>query len=103
MASPYVPPDLAQLEALERIAAAVAEEIAGWRRRCLAAEAELEELRARSASYLSGDLALARQRTADLESENRELRGRIAAAREQLEQLRTRLRFVERQPAEGRS
>lgn len=103
MASPYVPPDLERIEALERIAAAVAEEIAAWRKRCLAAETEVEELKARAASFISGDIALARQRTADLESENRELRLRIAAAREQLEQLRTRLRFVEGQVTGGRS
>jgi predicted RNase H-like nuclease (RuvC/YqgF family) len=94
LGSPFVPPDRERLAALERIAEAVAEEIAGWRKRCLEAEAEVEALKARTASFVSGDIAQGRQRNADLEGENRELRRRIAAAREQVEQLRTRLRFV---------
>jgi hypothetical protein len=97
LASPYVAPDLARLDELERITRAVAEEIAGWRRRSLSAESELEELGARTGvgAYGSGDIAQVRQRTADLEAENRELKRRIAVAREQIEQLRTRLRFVD--------
>jgi predicted nuclease with TOPRIM domain len=41
------------------------------------------------------DLSQARQRLALLEGENQLLRQRIAAAREQVEQLRTRLHFIE--------
>jgi chromosome segregation ATPase len=88
-------PDSARLAELERVARGVVEEIARWRERCLAAEAELAELRARGASFVSGDIAQARERTTELEAENRELARRIAIAREQVEQLRTRLRFVE--------
>jgi len=43
----------------------------------------------------SVDLQQNRQRIALLEGENQLLRQRIAAAREQVEQLRTRLRFIE--------
>ena len=103
MASPYEPPDLARLDALERVARALGDEIASWRRRCLAAEAELEELKARAASYVSGDIAQTRQRSTDLEVENRELSRRIEAAQEQIEQLRTRLRFVAEQVAGERA
>jgi hypothetical protein len=41
------------------------------------------------------DLQQARQRIALLEGENHLLRQRISAAREQVERLRTRLRFIE--------
>ena len=41
------------------------------------------------------DAPQARQRIALLEGENQLLRQRIAAAREQVERLRTRLRFIE--------
>ena len=95
--SPYERPDHARLAELEAIVQVVAEEVAVWRRRCLEAESELAELRAKGASFVSGDIAQARQQTTDLESENRELHRRIAIAREQIEQLRTRLRFVDAQ------
>lgn len=92
MESPSAP-DLALAE-LERVALLLEEELAAWRRRCLKAEAELEDARNRVPAVTVGDLALVRQRVTELESENGTLRARIATAREQVEQLRTRLRFV---------
>jgi len=86
-------PDQA-LEGLERIAGLLETELAGWRRRCLKAEAEVEEARTRVPEVTTGDLALLRIRIGEVESENQRLRDRIAQAREQLEQLKTRLRFV---------
>ena len=82
------------LNELEAVARQLEEELAGWRRRCLKAETELEEIRSRVPPITAGDVALMRQRTVDLEAENQLLRDRIDNAREQLEQLRTRLRFV---------
>jgi chromosome segregation ATPase len=86
-------PDAALAE-LERVASLLEEELANWRRRCLKAEGELEEARNRVPQVTTGDLTLIRQRVSELETENGALRGRISAAREQVEQLRTRLRFV---------
>jgi len=86
-------PDQALAE-LERIARLLEEELGGWRRRCLKAESELEESRGRVPQVTTGDLVLLRQRVAELELENQALQDRIGHAREQLEQLRTRLRFV---------
>ncbi len=83
------------MKALEATATALETELAGWRRRCLKAEAELEEGARRVPTITTGDAALLRQRTVELEAENHRLRDRIATAREQIEQLRTRLRFVE--------
>jgi len=103
LASASERPDLARLAELERIAGLVAEEVTAWRERCLAAEAELAELRAKGASFVSGDIAQARERTTELEAENRELSARIAVAREQIEQLRTRLRFVDEGAFGGRT
>lgn len=70
------------------------EELAGWRRRCLAAETELEESRSRVPPVTLGDMNQVRARLAEVEAENVRLQERIGHAREQLEQLRTRLRFV---------
>ena len=90
--SQYERPDRLPLEELERLLAAVDEELAGWRARAGkpgASDAGLAKGRP------TGDLQQTRQRIALLEGENHLLRQRIAAAREQVEQLRTRLRFIE--------
>jgi hypothetical protein len=93
LTSPYARPDRPPLEELERLLAAVEEELAGWRSRA----GKLGEAAVPRASGRGGavDLQQSRQRLALLEGENHLLRQRIAAAREQLEQLRTRLRFIE--------
>ncbi|MEZ4457825.1 MAG: hypothetical protein R2882_14950 [Gemmatimonadales bacterium] len=83
-----------RLGELEQIAAMLEDELAGWRRRCLKAETELDEARNRVPAVSPADLAAARQQVTELEAENQALRQRIAHAREQVEQLRTRLRFV---------
>ena len=76
------------------MAALLESELAGWRRRCLKAETELDEGRSRAPSMTPADLALLRQRVAEVEAENLRLQERIGHAREQVEQLRTRLRFA---------
>ena len=86
-------PDQALAE-LERVAGLLESELAGWRRRCLKAEAEAEAAKHRVPEVTTGDLALLRVRIGEVESENQRLRDRITTAREQLEQLKTRLRFV---------
>lgn len=79
---------------LERIAGRLEEELAGWRRRCLAAEGDLEQSRDRVPQVTLGEMNQMRQRLSEVEAENERLQRRIGHAREQLEQLRTRLRFV---------
>lgn len=83
------------LEALERTAQALETELATWRRRCLKAEAEIEEAANRIPEVTTADVALLRRRIDELEADNQRLRDRIGTAREQVEQLKTRLRFVE--------
>jgi chromosome segregation ATPase len=99
LTSPYERPDRPALSQLERTLAAVEEELAGWRERCLRAEQEATPQKGKSGG--GPELLQARQRIAQMESENRALQQRIAAAREQLEQLRSRLWFVEEHDAEG--
>lgn len=79
---------------LERVAGRLQEELAGWRQRCRQAEADLESSRDRVPQVTLGEMNQLRQRVGEVEAENETLRERIAQAREQLEQLRTRLRFV---------
>lgn len=99
--SAYERPDLAPLVELERLVDALTGELAGWRRRCLAAETELQELRASGGAAAGPELAQARVRMAELERVNRELAARIEAARGRVGALAQRLALVERSPAEG--
>ena len=97
MTSPYARPESAELEKLELLLGMLEEELGHWRNRCLKAEQELAvaPVSKSKAAHGSGELAQARQRIGLLEGENADLRRRIAAAREQVQRLGTRLRFVE--------
>lgn len=95
MTSPYARPDKNPLDELERLLAAVEEELGG---RSRPAKPEPD---AGSSKLRVGDLHQARQRIALLEGENQLLRQRIEAARESVERLRTRLRFIEDRGATG--
>jgi len=77
------------------------EELVGWRRRALRAEADLQEATARGAAADPSALPVgAAERLALLDQEVAELRRRLAAARDHVEVLRGRLRFLEER-AEG--
>ncbi|HEX7023646.1 MAG TPA: hypothetical protein VF187_02415 [Gemmatimonadales bacterium] len=99
MTSPYARPDRAALDQLSGLIERLDAELAGWRARCLKAEQEASHGRGRG--HAGAELQQARHRVGLLEGENRQLQQRIAAAREQIEQLRSRLRFVEDHDAEG--
>ena len=89
MTSPYAPPDRPALEELDRLLRALEEELG--LRKGAGPRTESEP----AAKVRVADMHQARQRIGLLEGENQLLRQRIAAAREQVEQLRTRLRFIE--------
>lgn len=91
MASPYERPDRAALRAVIEAAEAAGAELGAWRRRALAAEAEV----LRAASAPPGEPAASAPASAELEAEVTELRRRLASARELVDLLRTRLRFLE--------
>jgi FtsZ-binding cell division protein ZapB len=91
----YERPDLKELNELDQLLRHVAEELAGWRRRTLRAEAELAEAKASGGVLAGPELKEARQRIIDLETENQALRQRIDAAKERLRVLAGRLSFLE--------
>ena len=96
MTSPYERTDRVVLEELEQLLAAVEHELGSWRARCQRAEAELALSSGKGKGGHAGpDLSQARLRIGALEGENDDLKRRITAAREHIERLRTRLRFVE--------
>ncbi len=80
-------PDLVAFQELEHLVYALADEMAGWRRRAQEAEAKIRGTPA------SGG----RAGSAALEKENRELRERLDAAKLRTRQLLERLRFLRQQ------
>lgn len=94
MASNYERPDLAVLAELEQLLKHLGDEVAGWRRRTLKAESELQEARSRGGVLAGPELLQSRQRVIELEVENQVLRQRIESARERLHSLSSRLAFL---------
>ena len=97
MAYIYERPDLKALQDLEQILRNVGEELAAWRRRCLKAEAELQEARAKGGVMAGPELLQARQRIVELELENQALLQRIDGARDRVRLLAHRLNFLEQE------
>lgn len=93
----YERPDQKALADLDQLLHHVAEELAGWRRRTLKAEAELQEAKAHGGVLAGPELTQSRQRVIELEMENQALRQRIDGAKERLRTLAGRLSFLEQQ------
>ena len=89
-------PDLDALHELEDVLRHLAEELAGWRRRALSAEAKSAEV-ARFAEDGNGGAG----RLTALEEENRNLERRLVAARALVEEILGRLRFLDQQQGKG--
>lgn len=81
--------DLRALDQLEAVLRELGEEMATWRARALKAEPS------RGGGGGGG------ARSSELESENRQLRGRLEAARVRVQELVTRLAFLEEQSREA--
>lgn len=95
MAYHYERPDQTALVELEQVVHHLAEELAGWRRRTLKAEGELQQARANGGVLAGPELNQARQRVIELETENQALRQRIDAAKDRLQALAGRVSFLE--------
>ncbi len=79
------------------------DELAGWRRRTLKAEGEVQTLKAQHGMVPGDELVRARARLLDLERENLDLRARIDRTREMVQRLQQRLVFLERDVDAGES
>ena len=85
-------PDLAAFRELAHLIGLLGEDMASWRRRAQTAEARVKEIEA------SGPPAKGSSKnTAALEKENAELRARLKAARDRVEQLLERTQFLRQQ------
>lgn len=101
MTSPYVAPDAQAFAELERLLRHVTEELSSWRRRSLAAETELDEVKGKEGMVPSQELLGFRARALELEQENVELRTRVERAREMVTHLQERLDFLEQDVEAG--
>lgn len=101
MAQSYERPDASPLYELGDLLQHIGEELAAWRRRSLKAEAELAEARSKGGVLAGPELIQSRQRTLELEMESQALNQRMAAARDRLQLLATRLSFLENDTGEG--
>ncbi|HEY2026579.1 MAG TPA: hypothetical protein VGG78_06190 [Gemmatimonadaceae bacterium] len=95
-------PDVAAFRELEMLVRHLGDELAGFRRRALLAEARLRELDSKS----SGSSTRAQQRDladrcANLEEENAALRTRVDVAAAQARQMLDRVRFIRQQTQGG--
>ncbi|OGT93184.1 MAG: hypothetical protein A2083_08105 [Gemmatimonadetes bacterium GWC2_71_9] len=91
-------PDLEALLELEEVLRLLESELAGWRRRALAAEAKAAQL---GRALVEGDEAPTRSR--QLEEENRALEQRLTMAKSRVSDLLSRLAFLEQQSGNGGS
>ena len=89
----YVGPEFVALDQLEGVLQHLTDELASWRRRALKAESERSELGP------GHDPVGTRERIVDLEDENRLLHERLGSARQRVQELLSRLRFLEDQVA----
>lgn len=88
--SDNVPPDRASLALLTRLVHHLGEELAGYRKRALSAEARLKAV-----EEAGGGLSL--ERIQELERENQDLRARLSEAQERTNALLARVRFLRQQ------
>jgi hypothetical protein len=95
VATGYERPDFAAAAELETLVRHLLDELGGWRRRCLKAEADLQAVQ--GAGGGGAGVAGLRDRVVQLETENRTLRHRVDAARERVQALVGRLSFLEEQ------
>ena len=91
--SDSAPPESAAFRELELLVRNLGEELAGFRRRALAAESRLKAIEAASGP---ADL-FSHERLAAAEQENTDLRRRLATATERTNQVVAQLRFLRQQ------
>jgi hypothetical protein len=95
--SANAPADPQPIQELEALVRHLADELAGFRRRALVAEARIKEIEAHEGGALNVDLA---SRCTQLERENEKLQGRLDTASTRARQMLDRVRFL-RQQAQG--
>jgi hypothetical protein len=92
--SDHAQPDLRQMQELSTLVRHLADDLAGYRRRALVAEARLKEIEAHEGGAVNVDLAA---RCTQLEAENEKLQDRLDTASTRARQMLDRVRFLRQQ------
>jgi hypothetical protein len=99
--SDSVRPEVTAFHELENLVRHLGDELAGFRRRALAAEARLRELEANEGRLANTSPRELAKRCSTLEGENAALRGRLDAATARTRQMLDRVRFIRQQTQNG--
>ena len=92
-------PEQKAFHELHQLVRHLADELSGFRRRALQAEARVKELEDAAGVPASGKLPT--QKVSELERENAELRSRLDSAAERTRQMLDRMRFLRQQHERG--
>jgi len=96
--SDSAPAEQMAIDELNTLVRHLADELAGFRRRALLAEARLKEIESHEGGVSSLDLAA---RVGQLEQENARLQGRLDTAGDRARQMLDRVRFLRQQAQAG--
>jgi hypothetical protein len=99
--SDNVRPEVAAFRELEALVRHVGDELAGFRRRALLAEARIKEFDQAGAVPSGQESRDLQARVTELEHENAALRGRLEAATARTRQVLDRVRFIRQQVQGG--
>jgi hypothetical protein len=95
--SDSVPPEIAAFRELETLVRHLGDELAGFRRRALLAEARLRELEGGEVQPVMEQQRQLSERCTQLEHENAALKGRLDAASARTRQMLDRVHFIRQQ------
>src|ERR1700712_3090909 len=99
--SDSVRPEVAAFRELETLVRHLGDELAGFRRRALLAEARLRDIEAQGVPAALDQQRDLSDRVNGLEHENAALRGRLEAATARTKQMLERVRFIRQQAQAG--
>jgi hypothetical protein len=99
--SDNVRPEIAAFRELETLVRHLGDELAGFRRRALLAEARIREIDGQGATPPAKQQRALEERVTELEHENAALRGRLESATARTRQMLERVRFIRQQVQGG--
>lgn len=94
-------PEITAFRELETIVRHLADELAGFRRRALLAEARVREIESQGTAPVVQEKRELSDRVTQLEHENAALKGRVDAATARTQQMLDRVRFIRQQAQSG--
>ena len=94
-------PEITAFREMETLVRHLADELAGFRRRALLAEARVREVESQGTAPVVQEKRELSDRVTQLEHENAALKGRVDAATARTQQMLDRVRFIRQQAQSG--